>query len=251
MEPLKPTFKCPIQDLPPIGEFLLSSVKRDIDVLRSFSIKYKGDTFINGYQAALDEVNALVNPATFTAQHKLLTAEMEADAIAIRPLLNHLDVRLSDAADLGRQTPLGPQLIVAPADFGIKALRTAITAHDAEGIAAHGKDVIQRLIASADILTVVEYPTDERIEMKRLLDRLARNNVAQNELISARNANVQENLHILNAFYDNFVARASSDGKKVFKETDVAKTNDYTFARLKARVAAQRPVKPRKGAPKA
>jgi hypothetical protein len=251
MEPLLPSFKCRFQDLPAIGTFVLDSLRRDLDELSTRSVKYKGTAFIDGFTTALAAVNELVNPATFTAQHKRLTAEMEADARAIRPLLDHLDIRLADADDLGRDNPLGPQLLVAPADFGLKPLRSAITAHDAEGIASHGKDVVQRLVLNADVMKAVEYPETELAELKLLLARLAQNNALQNQLISARDANVQTNLKVLNDFYNNYLARVLADGKKAFKESSKAKTDDYTFAKLKARVAVPRPARPGKATPNA
>ena len=62
---------------------------------------------------------------------------------------------------------------------------------------------------------------------------------------------MQANLKVLNDFYDDYLARVLLDGKKAYKETDVAKTHDYTFAKLKARVAAQRPAKTKKATPTA
>ncbi len=193
----------------------------------------------------------MASKTTFTAQHKKLTEQIDTTARAIRPLLNDLDIRLADAADLAIDAPNGPQLNVLPADFGLKPLRAAITDEDPEAIARTGKDVLDHLTANAAALTVVEYPAADRITLAALLTTLATANAAQNQLISARDAKVQENLQVLNDFYDRYAARVIADGKKAYKETDPAKTHDYTFARLKARVAAQRPAgrKPKKASP--
>ena len=251
MEPLRPTFNCPFQDLPTLGQFILDAVLRDQTHLATKSAKYKTSAFLDGYQIALQAVNDLVNPATFTAQHKKLTAEIDTTARDIRPLLNDLDIRLADAAHLATDAPNGPQLNVRPADFGLKPLRSAITDEDPEGIASTGKDVLDNLTANSAALTAVEYPAADRTALAALLTTLATANVAQNRLISARDGRVQENLQVLNDFYDRYAARVIADGKKAYKEADTAKTHDYTFARLKARVAAQRPAvrKPKKAGP--
>ena len=247
MDALKPTFNCSFEDIPAIGRFVLASALRDRDHLATKSAKYKAtNPFLTDYDTALQAVDALVNPAAFTAQHKKLTEELETGAKEIRPLLNDLDIRLADAADL---PATGPQLTVRPADFGLKALRTAITTTDAEAIARTGKDVLDNLAANAAALALVEFPAADITELQRLIGSIGTANVAQNQLISDRDARVQANLAVLNGFYDTYLARVIADGKKAYKETDAAKTHDYTFARLKARVAAVRPARARKPAP--
>ena len=248
MEPLKRSFSCAFEDLPAIGQFILDAALRDQADLATRSTKYKTSTFLDSYALALKAVDALVNPAGFTAQHKKLTQQIETGAKAIRPLLNNLDIRLADAAELPAS---GPQLTVSPADFGLKALRAAITAQDPEAIARAGKDVLDLLTANAAALTLVEYPAPERTDLENQLTALATANAEQNKLISARDAKVQANMKVLNDFYDSFVSRVVADGKKAYKETDTAKTHDYTFARLHARVKSQRPAarKPKKAAP--
>lgn len=243
MEPLRATFNCSFQDLPVIGAFVLASARRDQAELATRSIKYKTDQFFTDYEASLKAVNELVNPASFTARHKLLTERIEADARKIRPLLNNLDIRLADATELPAPNP---QLTIAPADFGLKGLRAAITDGDAEGIAQLGKLVLGNLTLNAAALAAVEYPAAEQTQLAALIQALTEANVEQNALISARDAQVQANLHVLNSFYDRYLGRVLADGKKAYKEVDAAKTHDYTFARLKARVAAQRPAARRK-----
>ena len=235
MEPLKRSFNCSFDALPAIGQFVLDALLRDQADLATRSVKYKTAPFLDHYQQALQAVHALVNPAAFTARHKQLTAQIEADAKAIRPPLNHLDIRL--AADL---PATGAQLTLLPADFGLRALRTAITAQDVEAIVRAGHDVLTHLTTNAAALALVEYPAPARAELETLLGALAANNAAQNQLISDRDTQVQANLQTLNGFYDHYLSRAIADGKLAYKETDAAKTHDYTFARLKARVAAQR-----------
>ena len=247
MESLRATFNCSFDALPAIGQFVLDTLIRDKADLAGRSIKYKTATFLDNYKLSLQAVNVLVNPAAFTARHKKLTEQIDTDAKAIRPQLNNLDIRLADAADL---PDTGAQLSINPVDFGLKAVRAAITAQDAEAIIRTGKDVLDNLTANADALTLVEYPATERTELERLLGALAENNATQNTLISARDANVQANLQTLNGFYDTYLSRALADGKKAYKEEDDAKTRDYTFARLKARVAAQRPAARKPKAPK-
>lgn len=237
MEPLKPTFSCAFQDLPAIGAFVLQSAIRDQSLLATKSIKYKTPDFLDGYKTSLQAVNDLVNPAAFTAQHKKLTGQIQTNAKKIRPLLNNLDIRLDDAADL---PATGAQLTVLPADFGIGKLRKAINADDAEGIIFHGNALLGLLRTNAEPLALVEYPAAEQAELVQLLSNLTTDNITQNNLISARDAKVQANLKVLNDFYDQYLRRVIADGKKAFKETDTAKTHDYTFARQKARVAAAR-----------
>jgi ABC-type transporter Mla subunit MlaD len=238
MEPLKPTFTCAVKDLPVIGQFVLTSLRRDLPELATRSIKYQDKAFVEAFAAALKKVEELVNPAVFTAQHKKLTEQIDADSKTIRPLLNNLEIRLADADEL---PATGPQLTINPADSGISQLRKAISNRDVEGIIYHGKNLLHHLTDNAEVLKLVAYPETEREELDRLLTALADANVAQNALISARDAKVQANLHVLNSFFDEFLNRVLADGKKAFKESAPAKMHDYTMSRLKARVTAQRP----------
>ncbi len=239
VEPLTPSFNCAFADLPVIGQFILDSVLRDQLDLATKSVKYKaGNPFLTNYTASLQAVNALVNPATFTAQHKKLTDQIETGSKSIRPLLNDLDIRLADAA---RLPDTGPQLNVNPEDFGLKALRAAINKGDAEKIGNTGKIVLDQIIANAAALDTVEHPAADRAQLQSLLKTLAIANANQNKLISARDANVQANMKVLNDFFDTYLSVVLRDGKKAYKESDAAKTDDYTFTTLKRRVAATRP----------
>lgn len=248
MEPLRPTFSCRFQDLPTLGGFVLQAARRDQAFLATKSVKYKTDTYLDAYAASLQAVGDLVHPAAFTAAHKKLTEQMEADAKSIRPLLNDLDIRLDDADDL---PPTGPQLTVKPADFGIKPLRLAITDNDVEGITFHGKALVDLLTDNAAPLALVEFPRDDQQALVDLIESLTRSNLKQNELISERDTHVQANMKVLNDFYDKYMRRVMTDGKKAHKETDPAKTNDYTLQQLKKQVAAPKPRKKKGDAPAA
>jgi len=130
-------------------------------------------------------------------------------------------------------THAGPA--VSSADFGLTSLRRSITARDAEG-AIKSLHIVNANIAKYKDLLVGQGLTEELIaQFIASSASISKEKQKQYEILSNRKTIVQSNVKLFNSLNEQ-LAEILSVGKILFKATNPAKLQEYTFTDLKKRV---------------
>ena len=217
-------FKCRIEELPFLGVFLLTSFNRDKDDFIAFSTDYK-EPFATTAKAKITLVEELINPKKLTGEMKKLTQKLRDGFTHCRNFVNKVE-RYLDKADTDKVV-----LTMAPADFGIKAIRDAVNLKNDEGAVLLLRTLQQNLADNLAVLATKGYTADVQTELKNLIKDLGDNSVAQTLKKKEREALVKNNMGQLNTLWlimDNLM----KDGKAIYKEKDKSKLKDYTYTDL-------------------
>jgi len=232
-------FNCKDEELPVVCGFLAISLNRDLNDFVAFSPQFLSG-YVDGFKAKIDAVDELVQPKSETIELKMLNERIYATLDSLITPINYIEGYLNLA---GKTVP------ITAADFGLTSLRKSARSRDVESVLKLLRTVEGNL---------AKYKTE--LEAKGLTEALvlkfaeagtflADDRNKKYELVSKRMALVQNNLGMLNDLYDQLV-EICKIGKILYKQTDKAKLNDYTFSYLMKQVRrVEKPEEPKPLAP--
>lgn len=214
-------FNCKDEELPVICGFSAISLERDLAEFGAYSPVFT-TAYLDEYKAKIDTVEELVQPKSETIELKKLTEQIYDTLDALIAPVNHVEGYLELAEKV---------IHVSAADFGLTALRKSIRNRDVESVL--------KLLRLLDT-NINRYKNE--LAAKGLTDALvakfsdagvslANDKNRKYTIVSARMALVQNNLEMLNDLYNQLV-EICKIGKILYKQTDKAKRNDYTFTYL-------------------
>ena len=217
-------YNCKDEELPVICKFTLASLKRDSADFLAYSPKFNQE-YITGFESKITSAVNIVEPQSETMERKLITEQLYATMDGLIDPINRLSGYIT----------LSPNLKMSPADFGLAQLRKGVNAKDAENVI----DCLHLVNAN-----ISKYK--EPLKNQGMSDALAAQFVdasvsidndkqKQNEILSNRRSIVQNNVTLLNDLWSS-LSEILSVGKIVYKATDAAKLQDYTFNSLKKQV---------------
>lgn len=171
----------------------------------------------------IDVVEDLVAPKKLTGEMKKTTARIRVHFANARNLLNRLEIYINKAKK--ENLPI----TIAPADFGIKAIRDQIQLRNDEGVVKGLRDLQKCLNENLAVLTLKGYSTTVQAELDTLFKNLSDDSIAQTKQKKDREKLVQDNMAELNDLWD-IIGDVLKSGKTIFQEKGKLKVKDYTFS---------------------
>lgn len=225
-------FNGKIEDLPFLGLIILASFNRDEADFIKFAPKYK-TPFATNVQTQITLVEELINPKKLTGEMKQLTHQLIEGFTHCRNFVNKVERYLEMAVDEKLS------LTMAPADFGIKAIRDAVNVKNDEGVVLHLRTLKQNLADNLTVLATQGYTTEVQTELTTLIKTLSDASVAQTQKKKEREKLVESNIDELNKLWV-ILSDILKSGKTIYKEIDKRKLKDYTYIEVLKNVQIQR-----------
>ena len=221
----KQLFSCRVEELPVIGEFILSSAETDLADFSDFS-----PVFTSGYlseiKAKITICQGVITSSAVSKELKAATEKLYAACADLRIPLNQLEGYLNLSAK---------ELDIAVKDFGLKGARADITNGNVEGVIANTQKVLVHVTRNQAALTTVGIPGGYVASMETRIAEINALNVKQNELISKRGRLSDENMTLFNDLWESMQLILKT-GRALYKGVNPVKLKDYTMSQLEKRV---------------
>jgi DNA-binding transcriptional regulator GbsR (MarR family) len=221
-------FKCKIEEVPVLGEFIVNSVEKDIDDFNNYSSLFTAD-YLVPIKAKIEVCKELAKSSIVSKELKATTQKLYDDANNLRGKLNALEGYLKLGAD---------SLDIAVKDFDLKNLRLAISKHNIEGVIATAKTVLVAVKRNLPVLNARGLRQELIDEIETQLEEINSLNEKQNDLISQRNRLTDENISKFNDLWESLQPILTV--AKAIYSADKVKLKDYTVSQLLRRMNANK-----------
>ncbi len=218
-------FSCKYEELISISKFTLFSLKRDLAEFTAFSNRFS-DEYVTETEAMINEVENLLEPKAETLSLKMISQTMEQQLSELNKSLLYIDGYLKLLKNIPGFTPKA---------FGVSALRKSINQSEYESILKNLKLLNSNVLNNLPALQGRGMPATMPQTLQKHHDVISENRQKQLEIKSNRAAIVQNNIKTLNDLHLR-LSEIYSIGKVLYKHTDQAKMNDYTFSALLKKV---------------
>ena len=227
MSPLNQrVYNCKDEELPVISNFAVFSLKRDLADFTAFSPKFNKE-YVSVFETKIASVNEVIMPKSETLDLKTITARLYTTMDGLIDPINRVTGYLKLAKS---------GLKISGADFGFTDLRKNINSKNAEGVIANLRTVNTNLTKNAAVLSEQGLTPELAARFTDASASIAADNQKQYEIMSRRANIVQNNIGLFNSLYEQ-LAEILTVGKVLYKATDAAKVQEYSFATLKKKVA--------------
>ena len=218
------SYNCKDEELPVIGSYVLSNVRRDQAKFMEFSQKYNNEG-LNELEQEISKVSEMINPRTETVELKQLTAELYATMDGVVNKSKHIEGYIALAKGA---------IPISAKDFGLTALKQRARAKDSEGVLQQLRLVNANIDKYRKPLTEQGMSEELAGSFVAAVVSISNDNQKQYEIVNNRKAIVQANIDVLNQLYQN-ITLICNNGKILFGG-NTAKLKGYTFAELKKSV---------------
>lgn len=216
-----PKFNCKLEEIIPIVELIWLSVVRDRSKFEAFATMYNEDFFISN-EDAIEALKILLQPQVMKAETKKMTQVVNKMMTDFRPKLNALESYVRKAAG---------SLTAAPADFGFKAVRKAISARNKEGVIDLMRVLLQLVERNAEVIAVKGFSAEAKAELETAFNTLDTQCLQKAEQIQNASKGIKKYNLELKTLLAKMMA-VCNDGKIIFATTEREKIKDYTFTQL-------------------
>jgi hypothetical protein len=222
--------KCRVEELPVLGGFVLSSMQGSLADFTAFSPDYNAG-FVTTANADMAVIEGLINPKMLTKELKVITKRIYTNQGILRSKIDFLEGYINRANGLTMDKK----------DFGISEVRTKNNMGDIEGLGGALNFLLTNVNVATNLtaITAKGYTTAQNTALVNLRDGFRNDNLAQNTKINDRNNKMIANYGKLNAFWDKIMDVADA-GKRIYKATAPNRLDDFTMAKLKARIRQER-----------
>jgi hypothetical protein len=220
-------FQCKIEDLPVIGEFLLSSVKKDMKDFSSFSSMFTPE-FLTTIETKISSCKELTSSSTIAKELKAVTKQVYDKSRGLRVKLNILDGYLKLSKD---------SLDIAVEDAGLKNVRANISRSNIEGLVSDVQTLLVAVKRNKSVLEAKGFKSSIINDIEAQINEISVLNTKQNDLISNRNRTTKQNIILFNDLWESLVPVIET-AKALYRSVDEAKMKDYTIAQLIKRINA-------------
>jgi len=224
MEEIKLKIDCRIEEVSPIGRFLLDSMNAGLTDFNGYSPDYNAAYVANGL-AKLAVIEALIHPKQFTAEMKLITGRVYGNMDALRGKIDFLEGYINRATGL----------TMGKKDFGIHEVRSANNRRDVEKLIDELEYLLTNVTNNFAALSAKGYTATQHTALSTIKTALYNDNAAQNTKINDRNNKVVANYGLINEFWA-ICTDISDAGKRIYKSIATNKVDDFTIAELKRRI---------------
>jgi len=219
--PFSRKYKCKDGELPVVCNIAADSLERDLADFSAYSPKFSQGHLID-FRTYIEKVFEIVLPQ----------AEIQLQKVITERIVGTLD-SMTDAAN--RLSGYIKFSHTDHTDFGITLLRKAINDGDAEGGIKSLQTVIANIANFKEAL-VQQGLTEELISVfATATEALKVDKAEQAKIFNNRKRIVQNNLGLLNGLFDQLTEICTA-GRILYKASDPAKLQEYTFEDLKKRV---------------
>jgi hypothetical protein len=222
---MKKTFHYKLEDLLPIGEFLLDNLSKDIDAFNRFS-----PVFTPEYRASIKTkisvCKELISSSTITKELKSTTHQLYDKSKNLRLKVNVLEGYLKLGADT---------LDIAVEDFGLKNIRNNISRNNTEGVVVNVQKSLTAVKRNQQVLEAKGMKPELITEIETQTLEINVLNVKQNNLTSDRNRLTQSNIELFNDLWDSLQPILKT-AKAIYRGVDDVKLKDYTVSQLVKRI---------------
>jgi hypothetical protein len=209
------------EEAAPIGRFVLSNLKRDMNLFSEFSSKFN-ENYVTETQTLIDNAESIVNSKSESLTLSMLYDQMVGAVKILPEPLNKVEGYLKLASK---------DLKITAKAFGVSALRKEINSKNFEGVADKLSLVTTNLNTYNLSLTNVGF-NPEIANVLKAAEKSLRDSIQQRyEITSNRKRLVQSNVSTFNQLHER-VTEILNIGKSLFKGTDPAKLADYTLSKL-------------------
>ena len=179
----------------------------------------------------LATIEGLINPKQLTKELKVITKRIYANQTLLRSKIDFLEGYINRATGLTMDKK----------DFGISEVRKKNNSGDIEGLIGAMSFLIANVSIATNLtaLTAKGYSNAQNTALIALKDAFKADNIAQNNKVNDRNNKVIANYAKLNAFWDK-IMDINDAGKRIYKATAPNRLDDFTMAKLKARIRQER-----------
>jgi hypothetical protein len=213
-----------IEEVTPIGKYIIDAFERDLATITAKYTKYDA-ALLTKLKTDYAVINQLINPQLITGKIAKQTHDIYT---ALNPLLGLLDI-------VEGYIRIAKGLSVAPSYFGVSAIRKAKNNGDIEGIADKLKTLLQVMNDNKAALTAEGLTTADITALQNIQDTIV-NTKAARALLEREKQSLIDNNHIaINDFWAS-LQDICDKAKRVFKSTDPIKLPDYTMTSLKQKV---------------
>ena len=218
-------FNCKNEELPIICGFSAISLNRDLNDFSAYSPQFNSG-YVEIYKANIDAAQELVQPKAETVQLKMLNEHIYTTLDSLLSVVNHVEGYLGLAQ---KTVPL------TATDFGLTQLRKSCRSRDLENVLAQIRTVKGNMMKYQSELAAKGLSETLIGKFEETEAQLAENRNTKYKIVSNRMSLVQNNIGILNSLHDQ-LTEICKIGKILYKQTDKAKLNDYTFSYLMKQV---------------
>lgn len=218
-------YSCKNEELLPISKFTLFSLKRDIAEFAAFSNQFN-EQYVIDLEAVIKQVESVIEPEADTLALKLLTQKNEQYFLDLQKELLIIEGYLKLAKK---------EIKITPSAFGLTSLRKSYYKHDLEAVLNGIKIVTANVQTYSATLEAKGMPVTTVKALEDLQNALAENKEKQFEIKSSRARLTQDNTAQLNTLYQKLI-EIFTIGKVLYKTSNPAKYNDYTFSKLLKKV---------------
>ena len=215
---------CKIEEVAPIGHFLVNSLSAGVGDFTAFSPDFNA-AYVTAANTKLTAVENLINPKQLTAEMKVITLRTSNNMIGLRPKIDFLEGYIKRATGL----------TIAAKDFGVSAVRKANNKGDVELLIFALQFLLTNATNNMSALTNKGYTTAQHTALTVIKTVLGDDNNAQNAKLNERNNNVAKNYGLINDLWV-LLTDISDTGKRIYRTVAPQKVDDFTMAALMRRI---------------
>jgi hypothetical protein len=223
------SFPCKLEEVPVIGEFIVSSAERDIDDFSGYSAMFNLG-YLGTVRSKIDVCKELVKASAVSKELKFVTDLIYDKCGNFRIPVNVLEGYLKLGAD---------KLDISVKDVGLKNVRMDISKRNIEGLLSNMQTSLVAVKRNFVVLEAYGMKQTLLDAIEAQLKEIGELNVKQNTLMSKRNSLTVENIDKFNDLWSNLKLIINT-AKAIYRGVNEAKLKDYTITHLKKRVNAER-----------
>ncbi|WP_282014909.1 hypothetical protein [Marinifilum flexuosum] len=217
-------FKFRREELPFVGDLMLSLFKRDRVKFEEFSPKYN-DEFIASVSAQIHKVQDLTTTQSLTGEIKTITSELYQSMDDLVPKLNRLASYVQSA---------NKSLVIKYADFGIREAKKELRLRNVEAYCAKQKVIEQNITKNLEQLKAEGYKEEFGLEIKNDTKAIYEKNLLQENKLRERKEHVTNNAGEFDVLWK-MMSDISRKGKVVMAH-DKQKSEEYMFTNILKKV---------------
>ena len=214
-------FGCKYEELPVLCRFCATSLARDLDDFTAYSPVFD-ESYLTAFKARIEAVLKLDQPQSETVGLKVMTGQMYQRLDELITLVNYLSGYLQLA---GEEVPL------SAVDFGLVQLRKSARSRNVESVLMLLHMVEANINKYKTALMAKGWSEEPMTRLADLRKQLVEDKERRYTQVSNRAALVQFKQGLLQELYRH-LSEICRIGKILYRQTDPAKLNDYTFARM-------------------
>lgn len=212
-----------MEEMPIIAGFVLSSVTRDLEDFKDYSIIFN-EEYLTDFEDKRKACTELIMTDSVNVALKATSAKLRDQLKELSIFL----VRIEGYINMANKGTSGER-------FGIKKLRLQLYKGNVEGTILNARIFMTNLTDNKTFLMEKGMKQEQLDSLKTLINTIENLNFEQNDMLSRRAQNCLSNIEAFNSLW--FVLQpVLHSGKAIYKANNEAKLKDYTLSQLRKRM---------------